>query len=98
MGTMPRADKGVGSHAIALPAARMSKVSVSSALPGMDDETQAAMLRRWAAECGDEADNPRNTPEQRERLLKMKAALLDLAITQDWLDGHPVSDDRRSSG
>lgn len=27
------------------------------------------------------------TPEERKRLLKMEAAMLDLARSQDWLDG-----------
>jgi hypothetical protein len=53
----------------------------------MPDLMQSAMLRRWAMECAAEADNPRHNAAQRERLLKMRAALLELALTQDWLAG-----------
>jgi hypothetical protein len=49
--------------------------------------TEAATLRRWAMECAAVADNPKTKPEERERLLKMRAALLELAEAQDWLDG-----------
>lgn len=54
----------------------------------MPDRMQAAMLRRWAMECGAQADNPRASGGERERLLKMQTALLEMADTQDWLDGH----------
>jgi hypothetical protein len=39
-------------------------------------------------ECGAQADNPRASGAERERLLKMQTALLEMADTQDWLDGH----------
>ena len=53
----------------------------------MPDQMQAAMLRRWAMECAAQADNPRATGAERERLLKMRTALLEMANTRDWLDG-----------
>lgn len=54
----------------------------------MPDKMQAAMLRRWARQCAAQADNPRASGAERERLLKMQTALLEMADTQDWLDGH----------
>jgi hypothetical protein len=38
-------------------------------------------------QCASEADNPRASGDERERLLKMRTALLELADTKDWLDG-----------
>ena len=38
-------------------------------------------------ECAAKADNSNTQPDERERLLKMRATLLDLAQEQDWLDG-----------
>jgi hypothetical protein len=55
------------------------------------DQIQAELLKRWAMECADEAQKPRHNEEQRARLLKMREALLDLATTHDWLDGHPAT-------
>ena len=49
--------------------------------------TEAPTLRRWAMECAAKADDPKTKPDQRERLLKMRDALLEVAKTQDWLDG-----------
>ena len=43
-------------------------------------------LRNWAAQCAAKAKDAK-TPEDRNRLLKMEAAILELAKTQDWLDG-----------
>ena len=48
--------------------------------------TEAPTLRQWATQCAAKADDPNTKPEERERLLKMRDALLDLARTQDWLD------------
>jgi hypothetical protein len=53
----------------------------------MTDLMDSATLRRWAMQCGAQADNPRTSGDERERLLKMQTALLDLAQTQDWLEG-----------
>jgi hypothetical protein len=48
---------------------------------------ESAELRRWAMQCGAQANNPRASGDERERLLKMRTALLELAHTQDWLEG-----------
>ena len=53
----------------------------------MSDLLDAATLRRWAMECAAQADDPRASGEERERLLKMREGLLELASTQDWLVG-----------
>ena len=62
----------------------------------MPDVLQAAMLRRWAMDCAAQAANSRYSDEQRERLLKMREALLDLATTQDWLDGYSPREDLKA--
>ena len=53
----------------------------------MTDLDNAAVLRRWAMQCAAEADDPHATGDERDRLLKMWTALLELAEMQDWLDG-----------
>lgn len=53
----------------------------------MTEELSAAMLRRWAMQCASRANDPLTSGDERERLLKMKHSLLDLAKQQDWLDG-----------
>jgi hypothetical protein len=47
----------------------------------------AADLRRWAMQCGTQAHDPMMSGDERERLLKMQESLLDLASTEDWLNG-----------
>ena len=54
----------------------------------MTDLVNSKMLRQWAQQCASQALKARNEPESR-RLLKMETALLDLARTQDWLEGFP---------
>lgn len=44
-------------------------------------------LREWAEKCDRAAIDPRISGEERERLLRMKAALIDLAREQEWLEG-----------
>ena len=44
-------------------------------------------LRRWAMQCAAEADDPHTSGDERDRLLTMRKALLELANAQDWLDG-----------
>jgi len=44
-------------------------------------------LRRWAMQCTEEANNPRASGEERDRLMKMREGLLALAENQDWLNG-----------
>lgn len=53
----------------------------------MTDLDNAATLRRWAMQCAAQADDPHATGDERDRLLKMRTALLELAETQDWLEG-----------
>jgi len=47
----------------------------------------ASGLRRWAMQCGAAADCPHASGDERDRLLAMRRALLELADAQDWLDG-----------
>jgi hypothetical protein len=44
-------------------------------------------LRRWAMQCGARASSAVCSADERERLLRMREALLDLADTEDWLSG-----------
>lgn len=53
----------------------------------MTDCLSAPDLRRWAVRCLTQANDPRCFAEERERLLKMHAALLALADNADWLQG-----------
>ena len=53
----------------------------------MTDLDNAATLRRWAMQCAAQADDPHASGDERDRLLKMRTALLELAETQDWLEG-----------
>jgi hypothetical protein len=53
----------------------------------MNTNISAAGLRRWAAQCDERAKDPLTTGPEYERLMTMKNALLDLAATQEWLDG-----------
>jgi hypothetical protein len=53
----------------------------------MTDLLDAHTLRRWAAQCAAQADDPRASGDERERLLKMQTALLEVAKTHDWLSG-----------
>lgn len=38
-------------------------------------------------QCAAAADDPRASGDERDRLLTMRKALLELADAQDWLDG-----------
>jgi hypothetical protein len=51
------------------------------------DMHSASGLRRWAMRCAAAADDPRASDGERERLLTIRRALLELADAQDWLDG-----------
>jgi hypothetical protein len=53
----------------------------------MPDTLNAAELRRWAMECGAQADSPNCSTEERTRLLTMRESLLALAENADWLAG-----------
>lgn len=61
----------------------------------MSGTLTAAELRRWASQCAAEAEYPHADGDECARLLKMRSALLQLAETQDWLDGRRL--DRPSS-
>ena len=66
----------------------------------MTSPLTAAELRRWAMRCASEAENLGTGDERRERLLKMREALFDLADSEDWLAGvgvqHAVNRERAS--
>ena len=53
----------------------------------MNTNISATGLRHWAAQCDQRAKDPMTTGSEYERLMTMKAALLELAATQEWLDG-----------
>jgi len=48
-------------------------------------------LRRWAMECYAEATDPRASGDERDRLMRMRTALLALAEQEDWLAGKAKS-------
>ena len=54
---------------------------------GYIDMHSSAGLRRWATQCASAADDPHASGDERDRLLVMRRALLELAEAQDWLDG-----------
>jgi hypothetical protein len=53
----------------------------------MTDTLSATELRLWAERCLTQANDPRSTGDERDRLMKMRASLLQLAENADWLDG-----------
>lgn len=53
----------------------------------MIDMHSSPGLRRWAMQCAAAADDPHASGDERDRLLTMRKALLELADAQDWLDG-----------
>jgi hypothetical protein len=53
----------------------------------MIDMHSSSGLRRWAMQCAAAADDLHASGDERDRLLKMRRALLELADAQDWLDG-----------
>jgi hypothetical protein len=53
----------------------------------MRKKFSAVELRRWAKQCEARASDPMIAAWERERLLKMKTALFELARTEDWLNG-----------
>jgi hypothetical protein len=54
---------------------------------GVIDMHSSSGLRRWAMQCASAADDPNASGGERDRLLTMRRALLELADAQDWLDG-----------
>jgi len=53
----------------------------------MPDLFNAAELRRLAMQCAARAERANCTTTEREQLMKMREALLDLAQNADWLAG-----------
>jgi hypothetical protein len=53
----------------------------------MQIQYSAADLRRWAMQCYDHATDPQTSGDERDRLLRMRASLLELADQEDWLNG-----------
>lgn len=47
---------------------------------------KGAELRQWARQCGAQATLARSA-EERDRLLRMRNSLLELADNEDWLSG-----------
>jgi hypothetical protein len=43
--------------------------------------------RRWAMQCAAAANDPHASGDERDGLLRMRKALLELADAQAWLDG-----------
>ena len=54
---------------------------------GYIDIHSSTGLRRWAMQCASAANDPHASGDERDRLLVMRRALLELAEAQDWLDG-----------
>ena len=50
-----------------------------------DEKMDAAALRRLAMEYAAQADDPTTSGEERQRLLKIRAAVLEIAATRGWL-------------
>jgi hypothetical protein len=53
----------------------------------MLDPLNAEELRLWAAQCTEKAERVISPRAERERLLKIRDALLALADSADWLSG-----------
>ena len=53
----------------------------------MNNKLSSALLRRWSMQCAAQADSAAPHSEKRQRLLKMRTSLIELADAQDWLDG-----------
>jgi hypothetical protein len=53
----------------------------------MTNVLDSAALRRWAVQCAAQAEDLRMSADEQDRLRKMRTALLELAHTQDWLEG-----------
>jgi len=56
----------------------------------MTDTLTASELRHWAALCLVQANDPRRSGGERDRLMRMRASLLHLAENADWLGGSRV--------
>ena len=75
--------------------ARLTPTSVSDAeevptMPPyirMSKQPDAATLRRWAVRCRSKGESRYISEEERKLLFKVYSSLLELAVTQDWLNG-----------
>ena len=56
----------------------------------MANRLECEECRRWAVQLAAQANDPTINDAERERLLKMRTALLELVLTQDWLQGRPA--------
>ena len=53
----------------------------------MPDTLNAAEMRRLAMQCAARAQEANVTAEERERMLRMREGLLEVATCADWLSG-----------
>jgi hypothetical protein len=57
----------------------------------MPDTLSAHDLRRWAAQCAQQANDINRSGDEREYLLKMQSSLLALVEGADWLLGKQLA-------
>ena len=53
----------------------------------MPDTLNAAEMRRLAMQCAARASEPNCDAKERERMLRMREGLLEVAANADWLSG-----------
>lgn len=53
----------------------------------MPDTLNAAEMRRLAMQCAARASEPSCGAKERERMLRMREGLLEVAANADWLSG-----------
>jgi hypothetical protein len=53
----------------------------------MPDTLNAAEMRRLAMRCSARAQDSRVSSEERDRMLRMREGLLEVAACADWLSG-----------
>lgn len=53
----------------------------------MPDTLNAAEMRRLAMECAARASEPDCGTSERERMIRMREGLLEVAANADWLSG-----------
>jgi hypothetical protein len=63
----------------------------------MPDTLNAAEMRRLAMRCAVRASEPDCGADDRERLLRMREGLLEVAANADWLSGHRDPAQREAS-
>jgi hypothetical protein len=62
----------------------------------MVNTASAPDLRRWALRCKTQASDRMCSGEEREQLMRMYSALLELAENADWLEGKMTPPLRRT--